>query len=547
MPERENRLTLTREIARSGIATVWEGYDSGLDRKVLVKSIHPQYAQESDLRTRFEREARAIARLSHPNVVQIFDLRMAGEELSLILEFIEGTSLGKLLKERGALPLEIALTITCEILSGLDHAHAAGIVHRDLKPDNVLVSKRGEVKLTDFGLAMLRDLPSVTQEGMVIGTPSYMAPEQAEGASVTPATDLFAAGVMLFEMLTGQKLNEGSTVAATFQNVLRYQPPRLEDWGDSLPPELLPVLRRMLERTPQKRYESAAENLTSLLTVRPGLPLPHALIADFLSGDVIRRPVAKSVARTRAWTHPFRIVPIVIFLLAGAGLVYYLTRVFSPPQIVQVPVVTPPSEHKDSVSSTIGSQPVDTTLTVVDTALVAPPSKAPTIPTRKPDTTLHQKQPAENPPAVAKPGFLTIASRPWAQIFIKGNLAASTPMSKPLELAPGSYELVLLNPEIGQPIVQTVILEDGKTTALDLNLYDYVARIRIASVKPWADLYINGEFECRSPSSKTIFRPLGIHKISLKNPDFPEFLETVTFHKGDPVYEIRVDLSQPRP
>ena len=109
----------------------------------------------------------------------------SADDLSIILEFIEGATLGKLLKDRGALPAEVAVTIAGEILAGLEHAHAAGIVHRDLKPDNVLVSARGEVKITDFGLATLRDQPTVTQEGMVIGTPSYMAPEQAEGGEIT--------------------------------------------------------------------------------------------------------------------------------------------------------------------------------------------------------------------------------------------------------------------------------------------------------------------------------------------------------------------------
>ena len=252
MAERDSRLTLLRELSRSGIATVWEAYDPTLDRKVLLKAINPQYARESDLRVRFEREARAIARLSHPNVVQIYDLRTAADDLSIILEFIEGATLGKLLKDRGSLPGEVAVTIAGEILAGLEHAHAAGIVHRDLKPDNVLVSTKGEVKITDFGLASLRDQPTVTQEGMVIGTPSYMAPEQAEGGEITAVTDVFALGLILFEMLTGRRVHDGSSLAETFQNVLRYQPPRFDAFRDVIPEAVEPVLQADAGAQPRK-------------------------------------------------------------------------------------------------------------------------------------------------------------------------------------------------------------------------------------------------------------------------------------------------------
>jgi len=168
----DGRLTLLHLISRSNIATVWEAYDSELDRRVLVKYIEPQYSRDEDVRARFLREARAIAKLSHANVVQIYDLRSDEEKLSLILEFVEGLSLRKLLKERGPLPLHVAVTIAAHIAAGLEHAHAAGIIHRDLKPENVMVSRRAEVKITDFGLVTLRDQPTLTQEGMLLGTPS---------------------------------------------------------------------------------------------------------------------------------------------------------------------------------------------------------------------------------------------------------------------------------------------------------------------------------------------------------------------------------------
>ena len=542
MAEDDGRLTLTREIARSGIATVWEGYDTGLDRKVLVKSIHPQYARESDLRMRFEREARAIAKLSHPNVVQIYDLHTGVEELSLILEYVEGASLGKLLKERGALPLEVAVTLAAGILAGLEHAHAAGIIHRDLKPDNVLVSKRGEVKITDFGLASLKDQPTVTQEGMVIGTPSYMAPEQAEGEDITPATDVFALGLMLFEMLTGTRVHSGTSLGETFQNVLKYQPPHFEDYRDSIPPPLEFVLRRMLERSPSRRYASAKEAYSALLQTQPEGLLPEALIADFLSGEAIRRPTPKGTARAHARSRNVRAAAIVfvVLLVAVAGYRVFSVRPWEKPNPLLVPdrsdtikLFAPPDAPIQNPPLPPESSPRGSDVTETPPVTKPIPVKPPVA---RPDTSVAS--------ASRELGLLDISCRPWASVYFGDSLVGATPLPNALRIPAGIYNLVLLNPEIGLPIVRNVTVRPGATTDLHVNLYDYVARIRIASVKPWADVYVNGTFELRTPSSKTIFRPLGTYTVTLKNPDYPVHTETLTFQEGTPLREVRVDLTE---
>jgi serine/threonine protein kinase len=537
MASSDSRLTLTREISRSGIATVWEAYDAGLDRKVLVKSIHPQYARESDLRARFEREARAIARLSHPNVVQIYDLRVDEDELAIILEFVEGVTLGKLLKEHGALPAEVAVTIAAEILAGLEQAHAAGIVHRDLKPDNVLVSRRGEVKITDFGLASLRDQPTVTQEGMVVGTPSYMAPEQATGGEVSAATDLFASGLILFEMLTGNRLIEGASLGEAFQNVLRYTQPRLEPFRDSISPKVEPVLRRLLDRQPEKRYASAGEARVVLIATEPGGILPRALIADFLSGEPIHRTsVQRPVRRPRSRVLQAVLMVLLLALVAGGG--YYWTRFRRVPAGGQAD-----STRSQMVSvDTTGAHPAKTDSAgqlvepVGDTAVVV--YKNPAV---HPEP---QPGPSEPPAPSLDPATIEITSRPWASVYLGDSLVGTTPLASPVRLAPGDYDLVLLNPEIGFPVMRKVTARAGETSELRVNLYDSVARIRVASVKPWADVYVDGKFEMRTPSSKVIFRPLGLHTITLKHPDYPEYSKQVSFGQSDPIYEIRIDLTQ---
>ncbi len=540
MAETDNRLTLTREISRSGIATVWEAYDAGLDRKVLVKAIHPQYARESDLRARFEREARAIARLSHPNVVHIYDLRSSGDELSIILEFIEGVSLGKLLKEHESLPEEIAVTIAAEILAGLEQAHAAGIVHRDLKPDNVLVSHRGEVKITDFGLASLRDQPTVTQEGMVVGTPSYMAPEQATGGEIGPATDLFALGLILFEMLTGQRLIEGSSLAEAFQSVLKYSQPKLEPHREHIPEAVEPVLRRLLEKQPDKRFHSAGEAREALVASQAEGLLPRTLIADFLSGEPIRRAAAKRAARAKS--HALQITFTIALIVITGGVAYYLWETGRSAQ--PLPTDTLSAQQGPLISDTSTATP--STQRPPDTLAVLNGGYQPTTGTSPgpKETRVIETPPVVTPPAVREAGSVEITTRPWASVYIGDSLWGTTPLAKPLRLDAGDYDLVLLNPEIGFPITKKISVEPGEQSNLKVNLYDAVARIRVASVKPWADVYVDGKLELRTPSSRTIFRPLGNHTITLKHPDFPIYTTEVSFKPNDPIYEVRIDLTR---
>jgi serine/threonine-protein kinase len=535
----DRRLTLLHQISRSNIATVWEAYDSELDRKVLVKYIAPQYSRDEEIRARFLREARAIAKLSHPNVVQIYDLRSDEEKLSLILEFVEGQSLRRLLKERGPFPPHVAVTMAANIAAGLEDAHAAGIIHRDLKPENVMVSGSAEVKITDFGLVTLRDQPTLTQEGMLVGTPSYMAPEQVEGSELTPATDIFALGLILLEMLTGRRLFERSTLQATLQAVQNYKQLQAEDLGEAVPAGLLPVIAQMLERAPAKRFRKAAEVREALVQTQPEGLLPRPLLADFLSGKPIRRATIPSVVRARSWSWPLRAAATAVLLAAGAAVVFHFATLTRESPEIQGPPVGPfesqlPSEKPPTGALTPGE--------------VAPPTTSPEVPSGAPpvvssrgrvDTGVSIPQ-----VAVAANGFLTLSTRPWASVYIGDSLVGTTPMPGRLSLRAGRQRVLLLNPEIGIPVQREVEIRPDETTELSVNLYDHVARIRIASVKPWADVYVNGEFVLRTPSSRIIFKPPGTYRITLHNPDYPDYTEVVTLREGDPVREIRADLTQ---
>ena len=198
------------------MAVVYAAQDRRLDRRVAVK-VMPVAATEPAERQRFVREARSAAGLSHPNAVAVFDAGEADDHLYLVMEFVDGRTLADLLAERGPFEPAEATEIITPVLAALGHAHAAGIVHRDVKPSNIMVSDDGTVKLLDFGIARRFDdlAGAITVEGQMVGTPKYLAPEQVEGGPVSPATDLYAVGVVLFEMLTGSVPFDGDSAVST--------------------------------------------------------------------------------------------------------------------------------------------------------------------------------------------------------------------------------------------------------------------------------------------------------------------------------------------
>lgn len=271
-PVELDKYELLEEIGHGGMATVYRARDRRLNREVAVKVIHRHLRESSEVGRRFQSEARAVAKVKHPNIVEVYDVSSESEdEKYLVVELIRGITLRQLLREHGALPPEIAACMAVEVCRAMAVAHREGVVHRDIKPENVLLSmgvapesnSRGgdaaRVKLTDFGIAKLLDAQGVTHTGQVLGSPAHMAPEQIEGGDVDARADVFGTGVLLYEMLTGVLPFDGKNPAQVLRKVLE---------GITLPPERqLPkvgsaygqVTLKALSREPEDRYASAQE------------------------------------------------------------------------------------------------------------------------------------------------------------------------------------------------------------------------------------------------------------------------------------------------
>jgi beta-lactam-binding protein with PASTA domain/predicted Ser/Thr protein kinase len=268
----DGRYRVESLIATGGMATVYLGTDTRLDRTVALKIMHAELANDEDFVRRFVGEARSVARLSHPNVVGVYDQGADGRMLYLAMEYVPGRTLRDLLNERGGLGPREALDIMEGVLGGLGAAHAAGIAHRDVKPENVLLGAGNAVKVADFGLARMLAGTSHTKTGMLIGTAAYLAPEQVSQGVADARTDVYAAGVMLFEMLTGQQPHTADTPLAVAYKHVNEAVPAPSQLVDGIPPALDELVLRATSRNPGLRPADGGQALRSLSEVRLSLP-----------------------------------------------------------------------------------------------------------------------------------------------------------------------------------------------------------------------------------------------------------------------------------
>jgi serine/threonine-protein kinase len=250
---------IVREIGRGGMGVVYEAYQDGLDRPVAVKALDAKVARSAEVAERFRREGRAYARLRHEAIPAVHDLVEKDEQLFLVTDLVDGADLARVLKEGGALPPECVAVIGARAAEALDYVHFSGLLHRDVKPANLMLSRDGEVKLMDFGIAKRADDPDLTRAGMLVGSPSYMAPEVLDGEEGGPAADVWALGVTLYELVTGEKPFRAPSQTLLFDRVRRGKFRRVRAGAPGCPRRIARAVERCLARRPKDRWGSAGQ------------------------------------------------------------------------------------------------------------------------------------------------------------------------------------------------------------------------------------------------------------------------------------------------
>src|SRR5215470_10957523 len=256
------RYQLQNPIGRGGMATIYRGLDRRMDRVVAVKVLREVYSTDPKFVRRFQVEAKAASALQHPNIVQVFDYGQTNGNYYIVMELVEGTDLRRYLRSRGILDIDRAIIIAHDIALGLGAAHRRGIVHRDVKPQNVLVGRDASIKLTDFGIASVyKDINAerLTTTGMTLGTVQYYAPEQAQGEIVTPAADVYALGIVMYEMLTGHPPFDGDSPVAVAMQHIQDPPTPPSQLNPSIPPALEEIILHSLEKVPEMRFRDGSQ------------------------------------------------------------------------------------------------------------------------------------------------------------------------------------------------------------------------------------------------------------------------------------------------
>ncbi len=268
------RYEVIGELGQGAMGIVYKAKDPLIDRIVAIKTINLNQALEEkeEYEARFYQEAKAAGRLSHPNIVTIYDVGKSGDVAYIAMEFLQGRELREALNETPLPPLDQVLDIVVQVAQGLAYAHEHGIVHRDVKPSNVMVVRDGHVKITDFGIARMASASVRTQTGMVLGSPKYMSPEQVMGKATDQRSDIFSLGVMLYEMLTGQVAFNGENVNAIMYQILNTVPPPPSTLNPAVPDMLNFIVAKALAKSLDERYNDAGELANDLRACRDTVP-----------------------------------------------------------------------------------------------------------------------------------------------------------------------------------------------------------------------------------------------------------------------------------
>lgn len=336
-----NRYEILEHLGGGGMAVVYKARDTFLDRVVTVKVLRSEYASDEAFVARFRREAQAVARLSHPNIVNIHDVGTEGDVHYLVMEYVDGKNLKTIIRNEAPLPLYQAVAIIRQVCDALRHAHTNNIVHRDVKPHNILITSDGRVKLTDFGIARETSAATITYADTVMGSVHYISPEQARGEPAGPRSDIYSLGIVAYEMLTGKLPFEGDTPIGVAMKHVQEEPPPLREINPSIPVALSSAIARALEKNPENRYQSPEEMARALEAAINGEGEETVILSR--DDDMVTRvmkPVGKNHKNKLKQRQRYLWVGIpLVFVVLLAGTILALSRYLNTPDI-KVPGVT---------------------------------------------------------------------------------------------------------------------------------------------------------------------------------------------------------------
>ena len=477
-----------------------------LSKKIILKVLNTQKLPDPSMVERFKREGKILAKLDHPNIIKVLDFGMSKEFFYISFEYIEGESLRNIFKTK-TLSHEQKEHVMIQLLKGLNYAHKNEIIHRDIKPENIFVDNNLNVKLGDFGLALSAEDNFVTNPYSIIGTPSYMSPEQVRGAKLTSQSDIFSAGVVFFELFTGKNPFLRDNVSLTLNEIMAYDENEITKSAEDQPQLIKDILFHMLRKNVNQRYTSAEEILEELNVL---IDQPTIVINN------VDREGKKSKL---AW-----LFLAVIFL----GIV----AIFVVPMLNQQSLIKPNSiDDRGTVLSNNNNEKPNTTEQInqqskdlVDLNKMDEPLS------KNENQTFPQNENKEITKSLGY-GGLFIDCRPWADVYINGEKISTTPLQGPIRLPAGDYTLKLANPNYPPYPPQLISIKPDSVTRYNINLNSTVGFVNCDAI-PWGEIYINGERLGPTPLRLKKVNP-GLIQILIKKPNYKDIDTFYNVRAGD--------------
>lgn len=549
------RYQIVGELGRGSMGIVYQGFDPIIGRTVAIKTmltegLSPQEFQE--YKARFQREAQAAGILTHPNIITVYDFGEDGGILFLAMEFLEGKSLEQVVQEQNVLPLETILPIYDQVCSALDHAHRNKIVHRDIKPANIMLLQNGLVKLTDFGIAKIMSL-GMTQAGQILGTPNYMSPEQVKGRQVDGRSDIFSLGVILYELVTGEKPFGGQNITTVIYKIINENPIPPRELDGTIHAGLNYVISKALAKNSDERYQTCRELAEDLRNYRTlgGAPSPQGTVVlrtaptavgpaepappmqeqapqpPPVAGEetpVTRPPVIHVIRPTPprqqgipqiAWVLGSLLV---VALLGGVGYFILLRgqgqRVVQPVTSQVVTEATPPAVTAQQ--ATTPTQPTEAKSAEI-------PPIAEVARTQEPQRT--------HAPAAAKVGQLLVSANvAGAKISLDGRSDPSWVTPYTIARLPAGTYNVVISRDGYEDFQQSVTIEGGQTNSVVGNLSSPRGEINIETSPTGVEVLIDGKSYGPSPVRATL--SAGDHTYTVKRPGAEPYEKTFTLKSG---------------
>lgn len=523
MPNLKDTYHLTECLKKDAHSSVYLATHHQEKQQVIVKILGTAAVQDPTIPKRFQREAKILRGLDHPNIIKLLSADAAETEAWIAFEYFPSENLRQALHKTN-LSEERKFQYTHQLLTGLAYAHQQQIIHRDIKPENILINKQAHLKIADFGLAQVQNEAGVTQKSSIVGTPGYMSPEQISGEKLTPQSDLFSAGIVIFELFSGKNPFVGKDISETINNILSKNIDDIFTTENDLPPDIQPVLKKVLQRKPADRYRTAEEMLADL---------PAVSVPDFSPANNPATSGETSVfPRRQFWL--LLLIPLLLLAIFFSG-------IFSS----SPPADTNMSSKSERISRDTASTAVvaDSIPTTTDSSLnfsamntqsdtILPALENPSVSENLPDTAMKTAIEDSLPPATDPlPGALTIRCLPWADVYIDDKKIDTTPLDNPISLQPGNYQLALAHPEY--PLYRKEItISAAQQLTVQVNM-DTLFGFLDCQVYPWATIILDGDSLGQTPLSAPLKLLPGARHLKLVNPMFPSLEKFITITRRE--------------